>query len=503
MTSPPTTPTATPAVVGKPSLKDLQVRASGRPTILGSRQLSEALARALPYKITGKVHSLRGSTIVAAGLPAPIGSICKIRRRQGDPLSAETIGFQGSQTLLAPFGTTDGINQGDLIELERTYQSVLVSPQLVGRVLDAQGQPIDDLGPLPPGTRVPCDARAVAAMQRPPIDKILPTQVRAIDSLLTLGEGQRIGVFAGSGVGKSTLLGMLARGTEADVVVIALIGERGREVREFLDRDLGEAGRKRCVTVVATSDQPASQRILAAKSATAIAENYRDAGKKVLLLMDSVTRFAIAQREVGLSAGEAPTTRGYPPSVFAMLPQLVERTGKTNRGSITAIYTVLVEGDDPNEPISDTLRGLLDGHIHLSRDIAARGRYPALDILPSLSRLQSQLVDKQHHAIATLMRASMALYRENEDLINIGAYNAGSNAAIDQAIACRDSIETFLTQGQAEPVAWVTMESQLKSLGQQLAPAPTQNPAQNATAPSTAPPNTANAVGGQPNPGTR
>jgi flagellum-specific ATP synthase len=302
-------------------------------------------------------------------------------------------------------------------------------------------------------------------LDRPPIDQVLPTQIRAIDAFLTLGRGQRIGVFAGSGVGKSTLLGMLARGTQADIVVIALVGERGREVREFLERDLGAAGRKRSVTVVATSDQPAPQRILAAKTATAIAEAFRDQGKNVLLLMDSVTRFAMAQREIGLAAGEVPTTRGYPPSVFSMLPQLVERTGKSTAGSITGIYTVLVEGDDPNEPISDTLRGLLDGHIHLSRNIAARGRYPAIDILPSLSRLQSQLGPNNHLQAASALRALMAVYRENEDLINIGAYVKGSNLQIDRAIQMRGSIEEFLSQSVDLLVPWKKQQEALVALG--------------------------------------
>ncbi|MFO0921519.1 MAG: FliI/YscN family ATPase [Pirellulales bacterium] len=434
------------------------------PSVPRSAQWNHALVRSMTPSITGKVQSIRGNTIVAVGLPTPVGALCTIHRRQGDPLMAETIGFDGSLTLLAPLAVIEGINHGDPVHLNRTFRSVAVSPELVGRVLDASGNVIDSLGPIPPGTRVPCDAPPVAALERPPIDHILPTQVKAIDAFLTLGLGQRIGVFAGSGVGKSTLLGMLARGSKADVVVIALIGERGREVREFLERDLAEEGRKRSVTVVATSDQPASQRILAAKTATAIAESYRDDGKNVLLLMDSVTRFAMAQREVGLAAGEVPTTRGYPPSVFALLPQLVERTGKTRKGSITGIYTVLVEGDDPNEPISDTLRGLLDGHVHLSRSIAARGRYPAIDILPSLSRLQSLLVSDAHREAATLLRALMAVYKENEDLINIGAYQKGSNPGIDKAIALRNEIETFLSQPYRENMPWSQTESELMAL---------------------------------------
>ena len=438
------------------------------PPIPRSSQWNYTIQRCIPSALIGKVHSIRGNTIVAVGLPTPIGSLCTIQRRQGEPLLAETIGFDGPNTLLAPLAMMDGVNHGDRIQLTRTFRSVAVSPDLVGRVLDASGDPMDELGPISTGVRVPCDAPPVAALERPPIEKVLPTQVRAIDAFLTLGVGQRIGVFAGSGVGKSTLLGMLARGTLADVVVIALIGERGREVREFLERDLAEEGRRKSVTVVATSDQPASQRILAAKTATAIAESFRDGGKNVLLLMDSVTRYAMAQREVGLAAGEVPTTRGYPPSVFAMLPQLVERAGRSRRGSITGIYTVLVEGDDPNEPISDALRGLLDGHVHLSRSIAGRGRYPAIDVLPSLSRLQSQIVDAPQAKAAADLRRMMAVYRENEDLINIGAYQKGSNAEIDRAIELRSQIETLLGQPQHTPIPFDQTKQELIRLAAQV-----------------------------------
>jgi flagellum-specific ATP synthase len=387
-----------------------------------------------------------------------------VERRNQDALTAEVIGFDGGKTILAPLDNFDGVGQGDWVVLKQTYRSVKVCPELIGRVLDATGSPMDEGPELPFGTKVPCDASPVPALHRPPIDKILPTQVRTIDAFLTLGYGQRVGIFAGSGVGKSTLLGMLARGTDADCVVIALIGERGREVREFLDRDLGDDGRAKSVTVVATSDQPAPKRILAAKTATAIAESLRDEGKNVLLLMDSVTRFAMAQREVGLAAGEVPTTRGYPPSVFAMLPQLVERAGINQRGSITALYTVLVEGDDTNEPISDALRGLLDGHIHLSRSIASRGRYPAIDVLPSLSRLQSQLISREMRSATDTVRNMMATYRENEDLINIGAYQRGSNPLIDRSIQMRPAIEAFLAQGQHELVPWQRTVDELNKL---------------------------------------
>ena len=437
---------------------------SSFPSIPRSKHWNHCLQRIVPYGITGRVRSIRGTTVVVDGLPVPVGALVRIVRRNQDPVQAEVIGFDAGRTILAPLDNFDGVGQGDTVELYQTYRSVNVCPELIGRVLDATGLPMDDGPPLPFGMKMPCDAAPVPALTRPPIDKILPTQIRTIDSFLTIGFGQRIGIFAGSGVGKSTLLGMLARGTQTDSVVIALIGERGREVREFIDRDLGDEARKKCVTVVATSDQPAPKRILAAKTATAIAESLRDQGKNVLLLMDSVTRFAMAQREIGLAAGEVPTTRGYPPSVFALLPQLVERTGINQRGSITALYTVLVEGDDTNEPISDALRGLLDGHIHLSRSIAARGRYPAIDVLPSLSRLQSQLISKQMRLSAEAIRNLLAVYKENEDLINIGAYQKGSSPTIDRAIQLRASIETFLAQEQHELIPWQKTVDELTML---------------------------------------
>jgi flagellum-specific ATP synthase len=424
------------------------------PVLPDSRTWSGSLHRILPYTVTGSVRSIRGNCIIAQGFPAPVGAVARIQRAAGQSLEAEVIGFDAQQTILAPLDTMDGVSAGDPVELHQTFRSVHVCPELVGRVLDASGSPIDDGPSLPFGTRIACDSPPAAALSRPPIRKILPTQVRAIDSLLTVGQGQRLGIFAGSGVGKSTLLGMLARGTQADCVVIALVGERGREVREFLDHDLGEEGRAKSITVVATSDQAAPKRILAAKTATSIAESLRDQGKSVLLLMDSVTRFAMAQREIGLAAGEAPTTRGYPSSVFSMLPQLVERAGVTSRGSITAFYTVLVEGDDPNEPISDALRGLLDGHIHLSRTIAARNQYPAIDVLTSLSRLHTQLTDPQHRADAAQLRRWLAIYQESENLIQVGAYTRGTDPILDQAIELRPRIEAFLSQSQSERVTW-------------------------------------------------
>ena len=423
----------------------------------------DVLQAAVPARIQGRVWSIRGATVSAAGLSVPVGSVCEIRRGNGESLEAEVVGFEGDRTVLAPMDTSHGIRPGDQVVLKAGCRAIRISEQLLGKVIDADGNPMDNSGELKSAAKISLNGVPPDAMDRPPIDTILPTSVKAMDAFLTLGKGQRVGIFAGSGVGKSTLLGMLARGTQADVVVIGLIGERGREVREFIERDLGDEGRRRAITVVATSDQPALRRLQAAKTATSIAEFYRSEGKDVLLLMDSVTRFAMAQREIGLAAGEVPATRGYPPSVFAMLPQLVERAGRSGKGSITGIYTVLVDGDDTNEPISDALRGLLDGHIHLSRSIASRNRYPAIDVLPSLSRLQSQLVTPQHARAAGELRQLMAVYRDNEDLISIGAYKTGSNPLVDRAIAMRASIEALLSQDTKTKFSFeVTLEQLLK-----------------------------------------
>ncbi len=425
------------------------------------------LQRSIPSYIEGSIWSVGRNCIEAVSLPVPMGAVCRIVRRSGEVLPAEVIGFSGATTLLAPLDGAEGISPGDRVILHESVASVPVGMHLVGRVVDAAGEAIDEGKPIGSEERAILDAAPVSAMQRPPIDQVLTTGVRAIDTLLTLGRGQRIGIFAGSGVGKSTLLGMMARGTDADVVVIGLVGERGREVQEYLQRELDPQTRKKCVTVVATSDQSALRRVQAAMTATAMAEYYRDQGKNVLLMMDSVTRFAMAQREIGLAAGEAPTTRGYPPSVFSMLPKLVERSGTGPKGTITGIYTVLVEGDDTNEPISDTLRGLLDGHFVLSRKIAQQGRYPALDVLQSLSRLQSHLADTEHQQAATALRNLMAVYQENEDLITIGAYQRGSNPSVDRAIALKPLVDQFLMQHSRDVCQWDQSLSLLKQLGAQ------------------------------------
>ncbi|MGN6136874.1 MAG: FliI/YscN family ATPase [Aureliella sp.] len=434
------------------------------PVLPDAASLKRSIDRASAAAIEGTVWSLGRNALQVVCLPVPMGSVCEIQRRSGQSLVAEVIGFEGAMTLLAPLDGADGISPGDRVRLVHSAARVPVGPELVGRVMDAAAAPMDDLGPIVALDRAPLDCAPITAMQRPPIDHVLSTGIRTIDSLLTLGRGQRMGIFAGSGVGKSTLLAMMARGTDAEVVVIGLIGERGREVQEFLQRELGEEGRRKCITVVATSDQPALRRVQAAMTATAIAEYFRDRGKHVLLMMDSVTRFAMAQREIGLAAGEAPTTRGYPPSVFSMLPRLVERAGTSTQGSITGIYTVLVEGDDTNEPISDTLRGLLDGHIVLSRKIAQLGRYPAIDVLVSLSRLQSHLASPEHLAAAARVRSLMATYKENEDLIAIGAYQRGVNAQIDHAIAAKPAIDTFLAQSNRQVAKWTESIEGLKKL---------------------------------------
>lgn len=434
------------------------------PQLGTAQQMLRTLDRAIPTRIQGTIWSVGRSAIEAVSLPVPMGAVCEIRCRGRSPIPAEVIGFEGNKTLLAVLDGSEGISPGDQVELLQSISNVAVGHELIGRVIDAAGCPIDGLE-LPVSTaKVPLDNSPISAMQRPPINHVLSTGVRAIDSMLTLGRGQRIGIFAGSGVGKSTLLGMMARGTDADVVVIGLVGERGREVQEYLQRELGEETRKKCVTVVATSDQPALRRVQAAMTATAIAEYFRDCGQHVLLMMDSVTRFAMAQREIGLSAGEAPTTRGYPPSVFSMLPRLVERSGNTSSGSITGIYTVLVEGDDNNEPISDTLRGLLDGHFVLSRQIAHRGRYPSLDILTSLSRLQSHLATDEHLRNVSQLRTLMSAYKENEDLITIGAYQNGSNALVDRAIAMKSKIDQFLAQPRHDIVNFDAAIAELTAL---------------------------------------
>ena len=409
--------------------------------------------QSVTHRITGRVAAVTGDTLELEGITAPLGAICEVSSSIGGTLVGRVIGFRGSRPVLAPMQTMESLSAGDRVRLVEHREKLRVGPSLCGRVIDAFGQPLD--GKPLPRDLVLTDAQRSApeSLDRPPIDQVLETGVRAIDTMLTCGIGQRLGIFAGSGVGKSTLLGMLARRANVDRIVIGMIGERGREVQEFIDRCLGNEGLRRSVVVVATSDRPAAQRVSAAWTATAVAESFRDDGENVLLLLDSVTRFAMAQRELGLAVGEPPTTRGYPPSVFSQLPRLVERAGRTKTGSISAFYTVLVEGDDNNEPIADTLRGLLDGHIVLNRKLAVDAHWPPIDLLESLSRLQPHVASPELLQASVQARGHLATYAKSEDLISIGAYRVGTDAKIDQAIAMRDPLKSVFTQKANEHTA--------------------------------------------------
>ncbi|MHC9539903.1 MAG: flagellar protein export ATPase FliI [Vulcanimicrobiota bacterium] len=403
-------------------------------------------------KMHGKVTQVIGLTIESEGPAVQMGEVCYIYRKgNSEPVKSEVVGFKANKVLLMPLDEMAGIGPGCEVRATGKSMIVKVGPKLLGRVLDGLGNPIDSKGPLEYEQEYPVYNSPPNPFQRPTIKQVLSLGVRAIDSLLTFGKGQRVGIFAGSGVGKSTTLGMIARNTSAEINVLALIGERGRELRDFIEKDLGEAGLRRSVVVVATSDQPALVRMKGAYVGTCVAEYFRDQGKDVLLMMDSVTRFAMAQREVGLAVGEPPATKGYTPSVFALLPKLLERSGTSALGTITAIYTVLVEGDDMNEPIADTVRSILDGHIVLSRKIAHENRYPAIDVLQSVSRLFTAICTKEHQGAAGRMRDVLATYKENEDLINIGAYKDGSNPKVDYAKSMINEVYGFLKQGVDEP----------------------------------------------------
>ena len=410
-----------------------------------------ALKQKKYYKKLGKVSKIVGLTIESIGPDAKLNDVCRICSSEPDKsdVMAEVVGFKDNRILLMPFESVDGIGPGSIVENTGNVLKVKVGPELLGKVVDGLGRPIDGME-IPEDETYPVEAAPPDPMTREIISEVLPLGVKAVDGLITVGKGQRIGIFAGSGVGKSTLLGMFARNTKADINVIALIGERGREVREFIERDLGEEGMKRSVVVVATSDKPALIRNKAAKTATTIAEYFRDQGKDVLLMMDSLTRFAMAQREIGLASGEPPVTRGYPPSVYSEMPKLLERAGRAAVGSITGLYTVLVDGDDFNEPITDTARSILDGHIMLSRKLGHKNHYPAIDILQSISRVMSQIASREHKQLAGKLKNVMATYNEAEDLINIGAYKQGSNKNIDYAISKIDEVNEFLMQGTDE-----------------------------------------------------
>ncbi len=405
------------------------------------------LAEKTYFNCLGRVGKIVGLTIESVGPDAKLNDLCRIilDREKGTSVMAEVVGFRDKRLLLMPFENVEGIGVGCIVENTGHPLSVLVGDSLLGHLLDGIGRPTD-AEELTSGKEYPVEAQPPDPMSRKIIDEVLPLGVKAVDGLITVGKGQRIGIFAGSGVGKSTLLGMFARNTQADINVIALIGERGREVREFVERDLGEEGMRRSVVVVATSDKPALIRNKAAKTATAIAEYFRDQGKDVLLMMDSLTRFSMAQREIGLASGEPPVTRGYPPSVYSEMPKLLERAGTSTTGSITGLYTVLVDGDDFNEPITDTARSILDGHIMLSRKLGHRNHYPAIDILQSISRVMSSIATSEHKELAGKLKNVLATYNEAEDLINIGAYKSGSNREIDYAVKKIDAVNEFLCQ---------------------------------------------------------
>lgn len=403
----------------------------------------------------GKVSQVVGLTIESIGPDVSLGSTCYIKSKEKEVM-AEVVGFKGNKILLMPLGDMSGVRPGAVVEASDSPISVNISYDLLGRVLNGVGKPMDGLDEITHGKDFPVTNLPPNPLERNRITTPLSLGVKAIDGLLTIGKGQRVGIFAGSGVGKSTLMGMIARNTNADINVIALIGERGREVREFIEKDLGEEGLKRSVLVVATSDQPALVRLKAAEVATSIAEYFRGEGKDVLLLMDSLTRYAMAQREIGLATGEPPVSRGYTPSVFAVMPKLLERAGNDSKGSITGLYTVLVDGDDITEPVTDTARGILDGHIVLNRKIANKNHYPAIDVLASVSRVMSDITTPEHKKQANEIKKSMALYNESEDLINIGAYVKGSNPEIDTAVSKHTPIKDFLTQSTEEKIQFET-----------------------------------------------
>lgn len=415
-------------------------------------------------KRLGKVAKVVGLTVESIGPAAKLNDLCHIITKDSNQvINAEVVGFRDDRVLLMPYDLTTGIGLGSRVENTNVPLKVKVGPEILGKTLDGLGNPIDH-SELSGMQSYSVEAEPPDPLEREIIDEILPLGVRAVDGLITIGKGQRIGIFAGSGVGKSTLLGMFARNTKADINVIALIGERGREVREFIERDLGPEGMARSVVVVATSDKPALIRKKAAKTATAIAEYFRDQGKDVLLMMDSLTRFSMAQREIGLASGEPPVSRGYPPSVYSEMPQLLERAGRSDKGSITGLYTVLVDGDDMNEPIADTARSILDGHIVLDRKIAHKNHYPAIDVLQSISRCMSSIASEEHKKASGVLRNVLATYTEAEDLINIGAYKSGSNPEIDYAISKITQVNAFLRQDVYEKVDFNQMQKALISL---------------------------------------
>lgn len=428
--------------------------------------LREEVAGMLTERVAGRIRAVRGLTVSAVGLPVPIGGRCRVQSRRAGVLDAEVVGLQGDETLLTVLGDVAGLAPGDAVECAAGAQVVPVGFDLLGRVIDGDGRPLDGGPPPRLNLRRPLQADAPPALQRRSIDAPLALGIRAIDGLLTAGRGQRLGIFAGTGVGKSVLMGMICRNTDAHVNVVVLVGERGREVRDFIERDLGPEGLRRSVVVVCTSDEAAALRVRACFAATAIAEFFRAQGLDVLLMMDSLTRMAMAQRQIGLAAGEPPTAKGYPPSVFALLPRLLERAGRTQTGSITGIYTVLVEGDDLDEPLADAVRGILDGHYWLSRRLANQGRYPAIDVLNSISRVASDVSTPAQAAAARAVRRVLATWDEIEDLVSIGAYTPGANADYDVAVQTREAVRAFLAQDRGVGFSYQQTTADLQGLHQ-------------------------------------
>ncbi len=420
----------------------------------------------------GSVVRVTGLTIESQGPPVGVGQVCQIELASGRSVPAEVVGFNGRSRVLMPLEDIDGLAPGDRVVSRNIPRTLRLDDSVLGRVLNGLGEPMDDLGPLAGSDVVPLDNQAPPPLKRRRITEPLSLGIRAIDGLLTVGKGQRLGIFAGSGVGKSTLLGEVARVSSADVNVLVLVGERGREVREFIEESLGPEGLARSVVVVATSDSSPVQRIKAAFTGTAIAEYFRDRGRDVLFMMDSLTRFSMAQREVGLAAGEPPTTKGYCPSVFSLMPKLVERLGSTQRGSVTGVYTILVEGDDMSDPIADTARSLLDGHIVLDRSLADRGHHPAIDVMSSVSRLMSAVAGEDHKAAAQAVRAVVATYRQAEDLINIGALAKGANPKIDKSVELIDRVNEFLVQPTGTGCPMPETVGRLKQIANQWSQAP-------------------------------
>ena len=425
----------------------------------------DVLEKLNPLCYIGKVKNIVGMMIETSGLKANVGDICIIRNSNDEKtVMAEVIGFKNSNILLMAYGDIKGIGPGSLVRSTGSKLRVPVGDFLVGRTIDAAGRPIDGLGEFDIRQYYDVDSTYTNPLARPRISEQLTFGIKAIDGMLTIGKGQRMGIFAGSGVGKSTLMGMIAKNVKADINVIALVGERGREVTEFIEKDLGKEGLARSVLVVATSDQPAMYRVKCATVATAVAEYFRDQGKDVLLMMDSLTRFAMAQREIGLAAGEPPVARGYTPSIYAELPKLLERSGNFKEGSITGIYTVLVEGDDTNEPISDTVRGIIDGHIVLTRSLAHKNHYPAIDVNASVSRLMNDIVSEEHKQAAAKVRNLLSVYYQNYDLISIGAYKPGMNPRLDEAVKKIDAINAFLCQRTDESFSFEETLNRMKEL---------------------------------------